>query len=109
MAESSMPDAPKSTAEALQDAHDEYDRLFRIHESRIIAYNEAHGVVHRSTVALYQLERGPRTIPPDFPWLHENRKRYTLHLRTSAGKRMKQAREEVRIIRVEIKKTKELV
>lgn len=109
MAESSMPDAPKSTAEALQDALDEYDRLFRIHDSRIFAYNEAHGVVHRSTVALYQLERGPRTFSPDFPWLHENRRRYTLHLRISAGNRMKQAREEVRTIRVEIKKTKELV
>ncbi|KAI4133058.1 MAG: hypothetical protein LQ347_002310 [Umbilicaria vellea] len=95
MADSSIPDAPKSTAEALQDALNKYDRLFRIHDSRIFAYIEAHDEVHRSTVALYQLDRGPPIFSPDFPWLHENSRRYTLHLRTSAGKQMKQVREEI--------------
>lgn len=108
MATLTVLDSPKSTAEALQEALIEYDRLFSIHDSRIVAYNSAHGIVHRSSAILYQLERGPQTYS-SFPWLHENRKRYVFHLRTSAGHRMKEAREEVRAIRVELKRVKEVV
>ena len=108
MATSTVSDSSKSTAKALQDARIEYDRLFCVHDSRITAYNTAHGMVHRSIAILYRLERGPQ-ISPSFPWLHENRKRYVSYLRSSAGDRMKVAREEVKSIRVEIKRIKEVV
>lgn len=108
MATSTLPDPSKPTAEALQDALDEYDRLFIVHASRITAYDQAHRLLHRSSAVLYRLEREAPS-PSPIPWLHENRKRYVSYLRGSAGSKMRLAREEIRVIRVEIKRTEELV